>query len=208
MNLLFQSTSGIIIAFAFTTTILTPFAVAQSKPVPANYPTAVQCQAAITRKVKSAYAGIDTVTYDTSTTTAYFISNAEEGIRGKGQFRQTNNWKSFNYDCKVNIRTGTVTTATYSLITGQTSKPASPDSPSVSQCHAAISGKIKQSYAGVEKVIYDSSKITTYFISNAEEGVKGNGQFFQGSSWNNFTYDCQVNIRNGTITSTTYTLYR
>jgi hypothetical protein len=207
MNL-FQTTTTIVSVVTLATAGLSPIAVAQSKPVPADYPTAVQCQAAITSKVKSAYAGVEKVTYDTSTTTAYFISNGEEGIRGKGQFRQTNNWKSFNYDCTVNIRTGTVTTATYSLTTGQTSKPASPDSPSARQCHTAISGKIKQSYAGVEKVIYDTGTTTSYFISNGEEGIKGNGQFLQGSSWKNFTYDCKINIRNGTVSSATYTLVK
>ncbi|NJK37031.1 MAG: hypothetical protein HC825_03900 [Oscillatoriales cyanobacterium RM1_1_9] len=69
-----------------------------------------------------------------------------------------------------------------------------------------MSGDIKQAYGRVEKVIYSTDTTTEYFISNAEQGVKGQGQFLQSGGWKDFSYDCTVNIRNGTVAQSEYKL--
>ncbi|MEO1067899.1 MAG: hypothetical protein AAFW95_02080 [Cyanobacteria bacterium J06638_6] len=90
-------------------------ALAQTRPVAPDDPTAQQCQSAITAEIKAGYANVERVLYDTSTTMSSFISNAEVGIDGQGQFLQTVARQGFDYNCTVNIREGTLTASTYTL---------------------------------------------------------------------------------------------
>jgi hypothetical protein len=87
------------------------------RPVPPSYQPARSCQAVIGGRIRSDFTGVQQVSFATDTTRAFFISNAEEKIRGEGQFAQrSGSWNRFRYDCVVNIRTGRVGRTNYSLI--------------------------------------------------------------------------------------------
>jgi hypothetical protein len=83
-------------------------------------------------------------------------------------------------------------------------RPVAPTDPSATLCMAAMGTRIRGDFANVEKLNYLTDTTQSYFISNAEEGIRGEGQFYQSSDWHRFSYDCTVNIRNGTVTSISY----
>lgn len=87
------------------------------KPVPITYAPARSCLAAVGSKIRQGYAGVEKLNFSSDTTRSYFISNAEQGIRGQGQFYQSRGtWYRFGYDCKVNTRSGQVVSATYNVL--------------------------------------------------------------------------------------------
>lgn len=119
-------------------------------------------------------------------------------------------------ECRINVATSQVSSV---RITSQPGAPvppptrppgnsASPNQPSVRVCHADITNQIRRAFAGVEKVIFSTDDIRTFFISNAKEGVRGTGQFRQGQSWFPFDYNCTVNTRNGRVTQANFSIRR
>ncbi len=80
-----------------------------------NDPSVRVCHADISNQIRRAYAGVEKVLFATDTTSKYFISNAKEGVRGSGQFRQGPTWFNFDYNCTVNIRNGRVTQANFTM---------------------------------------------------------------------------------------------
>lgn len=87
-----------------------------SKPVPITYASARACVSNVSSKIRGGFSGVEKLTFSSDTTRAYFISNAEESIRGEGQFYQSSGkWHRFSYDCTVNIRNGQVVRANYRL---------------------------------------------------------------------------------------------
>lgn len=90
---------------------------AQGRPVPPNDPAARSCHAVIGRKIRNAFGGVQKITFLSNTTQAFFVSNAQEGIRGEGQFtQQSGSWNRFSYNCVVNTRTGQVERSSYNLL--------------------------------------------------------------------------------------------
>ncbi len=86
------------------------------RPVPANHPSARSCQASVSSQIRNAFGSVKSINFFPDTTRAFFISNAEEGIRGEGQFAQRTSSHRFSYNCTVNIRNGRVTSASHTLI--------------------------------------------------------------------------------------------
>lgn len=196
-------------ATVLTSLSLASVAMAQSRPIEFDDPMVLQCQERVNAQVRQDFA-LERLLWSTDTTTATFISNAETGIAGKGQFLQTDGWHDFSYNCTINIRNGAVTAASYTLETGnqgETSRPADPSNPLVRQCQANIANKVRRDYT-FQNIIWDSGTTTEYFISNAETGIRGQGQFLQTDGWHSFSYDCKFNIRNGTLASSSYSLAR
>lgn len=94
-----------------------PVPPSQGRPVPPNDPTARSCHATIGRKIRNAFGGVQKVTFFSDTTRAFFISNAQEEIRGEGQFaQQSGNWNRFSYNCVVNTRNGQIERSSYNLL--------------------------------------------------------------------------------------------
>lgn len=86
-------------------------------PVSPKDPIARKCQAAIGNQIRRSYANVQFVTFFSDTTRKFFVSNAVSGIRGQGEFSQSNaGFFRFNYNCNVNVRTGQVTSATQNII--------------------------------------------------------------------------------------------
>lgn len=89
----------------------------QGRPVPPTDPLARNCQATVGNQIRRSFGGVQNINFLSDTTRAYFISNAQEGIRGQGQFRQSSpNWTQFNYNCTVNRRNGAVERANFNVI--------------------------------------------------------------------------------------------
>ncbi|HIK17530.1 MAG TPA: hypothetical protein IGS53_19875 [Leptolyngbyaceae cyanobacterium M33_DOE_097] len=135
----------------------------------------------------------------------YFTSNAEQGIRGTATviFQSDNRAADYRYDCTVNLRTGTVSQLTYQRI-NQTSPTPTPGGSSVAICERTLRDRITQSTG--EPVIVTINSANPYFISNAEEGVRGTAtaRFSETNRSTNYRYDCAVNIRTGQVTQLTY----
>lgn len=119
-------------------------------------------------------------------------------------------------ECRINVATSQVSSV---RITSQPSQPVpptsrppgntvSPNQPSVRACHGEIDRRIRREFARVEKVLFSADTTRTFFISNAKEGVRGDGQFRQGPTWFPFDYTCQVNTRNGRVTQANFTIRR
>lgn len=86
-----------------------------------------------------------------------------------------------------------------------TSRPVPPTNALVRSCWATLRNQINRKFAGVQKLNFLSDTTRAYFVSNAEEGVQGDGQFYQPSgTWYRFSYDCIVNKRNGRVVRATY----
>ncbi|MBE9138101.1 hypothetical protein IQ254_13045 [Nodosilinea sp. LEGE 07088] len=113
-------------------------ALAQTSPVAPDDPTAQQCQSAITAEINTGHANVERVIYDSSTTLSSFISNAEVGIDGQGQFLRTNAWQDFDYTCIANIREGTLTVSSYTLTTTGVVAPTEPSRAEVCAAVAAM----------------------------------------------------------------------
>ncbi|MDX2240403.1 MAG: hypothetical protein NW224_06960 [Leptolyngbyaceae cyanobacterium bins.302] len=89
----------------------------QGQPVSPNDPVVRSCQATIGRQIRASFSDVQTVTFLSDTTRRFFISNAQEGIRGEGQFAQRSRMTHrFSYNCVVNIRNGTIQNATFSIL--------------------------------------------------------------------------------------------
>lgn len=116
-------------------------------------------------------------------------------------------------ECQIQVATSRVLSVRITSQPGgpvpPTTRPpgnsVSPNQPSVRACHGEINRQINQAFARVEKIIFSTDDIRTFFISNAKEGVRGTGQFRQGPTWFPFDYDCTVNIRNGRVTQANFT---
>lgn len=116
-------------------------------------------------------------------------------------------------NCLVNPATNTVirvttTPATKPLPPAQ-GKPASPNDPIVRNCQAAVGRQIRASFANVQSVTFLSNTTQRFFISNTQEGIRGEGQFAQRSRMaHRFNYNCVVNIRNGSVQSANFNVIR
>ncbi|GAB4337571.1 MAG: hypothetical protein OHK0047_27270 [Leptolyngbyaceae cyanobacterium] len=119
-------------------------------------------------------------------------------------------------ECQINVASSRVLSV---RITSQPDRPVpppgrppgntvSPNQPSVRACHREIDRQIRRAYARVEKVLFSADTTRTFFISNAKEGVRGDGEFRQGPTWFPFGYSCQVNIRSGRVTQANFTIRR
>lgn len=119
-------------------------------------------------------------------------------------------------ECQINVATSRVISV---RITSQPGNPVpppsrppgnsvSPNDPSVRVCHADVDNQIRREFAGVEKVLFSMDTISKYFISNAREGIRGDGQFRQGPTWFPFDYNCTVNIHNGRVTEANFSIRR
>jgi hypothetical protein len=119
-------------------------------------------------------------------------------------------------ECQINVASSRVLSVRITSQPGQPVPPpnrppgntVSPNQPSVRACHGEIDRQIRRAYGGVEKVLFSTDTTRTFFISNAKEGVRGDGQFRQGPTWFNFDYTCQVNIRNGRVTQANFNIRR
>lgn len=114
--------------------------------------------------------------------------------------------KGSTYDVKCNYdNTSRVATISSISTTQDPGKPVAVTNPLAKSCLAAINSKIRGAYSGVEKLNFASDTTRSYFISNAEDSIRGQGQFYQRSGrWYQFSYDCRVNRRTGGVASATY----
>ncbi|WP_169612378.1 DUF930 domain-containing protein [Nodosilinea sp. P-1105] len=101
---------------AVTAASLLPWSTAQAEPVAHDNPSLQACQASLKPRVQREYANVDQVQWLTDTATESFVSNAETRYQGRGQFRQTDGWHTFSYNCVFNNRTGSISSLTYSII--------------------------------------------------------------------------------------------
>jgi len=119
-------------------------------------------------------------------------------------------------ECRVNTMNNTVLSV---RLTSQPNRPPSPppsqgrplspNAPIARDCQAAVGNQVRRSFSGVQKLNFLSDTTRAYFISNAQEGVRGEGQFYQRSgSWHRFNYNCTVNIRSGRVEQSTFNLIR
>jgi hypothetical protein len=112
-------------------------------------------------------------------------------------------------ECRVNVPTSQVLSV---RITSQPSRPpgntVSPTRPTVRACHGTIDRQIRRDFRGVEKVIFSTDTIQTFFVSNRVEGIRGDGQFRQGPSWFPFDYTCQVDTRTNRVNQANFTIRR
>ncbi|MGQ9873554.1 hypothetical protein [Leptodesmis sp.] len=88
-------------------------------------------------------------------------------------------------ECQINVASSRVLSV---RITSQPDRPVpppdcppgnmvSPNHPSVGAYHREIARQIRQAYARVEKVLFSTDTTRTFFISNAKERVRGDGEF-------------------------------
>jgi len=132
----------------------------------------------------------------------YFISNAEEGVRGTATARvvNTNRSTNYRYDCVVNIQTRQVTRFTYQRV-----NPTPPPVGSSREiCERRLQAQVAQQTN--ERVDVRLTSANTYFISNLEEGVRGTAtaRFQTTNRSANYRFDCAVNLRTGQVTKFTY----
>jgi hypothetical protein len=111
-------------------------------------------------------------------------------------------------NCRVNTRTHTVLSVQASTLPGSQGRPLSPNDPIARNCQATIGRQIRASFINVQAVNFFQNTTRQYFVSNAQESIRGEGQFTQKSSSHRFRYDCLVNIRNGTIQRATHSVIR
>lgn len=78
-----------------------------------NQPSVRACHGEINRQINRAFGGVGKIIFSTDDIRTFFITNAKEGVRGTGQFRQGPTWFPFDYNCTVNIRNGRVTQANF-----------------------------------------------------------------------------------------------
>ena len=92
-----------------------PLALAQTNPVEHDNAVVTACHQNVDAKIRRAYAGVQRVQWITDTTTESFISNAQVGIDGEGQFLQSDGFHGFSYSCQMNTRSGAVESSSFSL---------------------------------------------------------------------------------------------
>ncbi|WP_338441347.1 hypothetical protein VZG28_11395 [Synechococcus elongatus IITB4] len=132
----------------------------------------------------------------TDTLTPYFISNAEQGIRGQGNLDSSGNFRPFDFDCQVNVRDGRVVSLEYNY---QSSGNNGTVNDNVRRrCQDALADRIGQ------RVQLSSDTFRPYFISNAEQGLRGEGTLDRAGNFRPFEFDCQVNTRTGRVNRLTY----
>ena len=120
-------------------------------------------------------------------------------------------------ECRVNTFTATVISVTTSPQPRppQTSppsgsgRPVPPNDPTARRCQDVVANKIRRSFSEVKSLNFLPETTRRYFVSNAVESIRGEGNFSQRTFMSHrFNYNCNVNIRNGQVTGTTYTILR
>lgn len=114
--------------------------------------------------------------------------------------------------CRVNTITNTALSV---QLGGQPAPPPSqgrpvpPTDPMARNCQANVGNKIRRSFGGVQQVNFLSETTRAYFVSNTQEGIRGQGEFRQGGpNWTKFNYNCTVNRRNGAVERATFNIIR
>ena len=120
-------------------------------------------------------------------------------------------------ECRVNTFTATVISVTTSPQPRppQTSppsgsgRPVPPNDPTARRCQDVVANKIRRSFSEVKSLNFLPETTRRYFVSNAVESIRGEGNFSQRTFMSHrFNYNCNVNIRNGQVIGTTYTILR
>lgn len=149
-----------------------------------------RCQNALTDRIGQQ------IQVQTDTLTPYFISNAEQGIRGQGNLDSSGNFRPFDFDCQVNVRDGRVVSLEYNY---QSSGNNGTVNDNVRRrCQDALADRIGQ------RVQLSSDTFRSYFISNAEQGLQGEGTLDRSGNFRPFEFDCQVNTRTGRVNRLSY----
>ncbi|MEX0268037.1 hypothetical protein AB3R30_02730 [Leptolyngbyaceae cyanobacterium UHCC 1019] len=122
-------------------------------------------------------------------------------------------------DCRVNTRTNTVLSVnitsprppqpTPPIAPPSGGRPVPPNDPTARSCQAFVANKIRRSYAEVQSLNFLPETTRRYFVSNAVESIRGEGNFSQRTFMSHrFNYNCNVNSRNGQVTGATYRIIR
>ncbi|ABB56454.1 hypothetical protein [Synechococcus elongatus] len=149
-----------------------------------------RCQSALAERIGQR------IQVQTDTLSSYFISNAEQGIRGRGNLDSSGNFRPFQFDCQLNTRDGRVVSLEYNYQSAGNDDTVS-DSLRRS-CQEALANRIGQ------RILLSADTLRAYPISRNEQGVSGEGTLDRSGNFRPFTFDCQVNLRNGRVKRISY----
>jgi len=134
-----------------------------------------------------------------ATAETFSSSERKAGVQGRGELRVGGDRDPIHYLCTVDLRKLKITEARYRPI------QSSPDQRrrTVDLCHEAVRERVASDQDGRVSLNFERSE--TYFISNAEEGVRGEGVIRSGRrSRDPIRYECEVNVRRGHVTEARY----
>jgi hypothetical protein len=126
-------------------------------------------------------------------------SKGKRGVRGRGVLEVRGDRDPIRYECTLNRGRGKVMEARYRPI----ERPAKVAQQTVELCHRAVIVKVSVDRGRRTKVEFEAAD--SYFVSQSEEGVRGQGTVrtgFRGRGRDPILYDCRVNIRRGLVTET------
>lgn len=149
-----------------------------------------RCETALTERIGQR------IQLQSNTLSPYTISNAEQGIRGQGNLDSSGNFRPFDFDCQVNVRDGRVVSLEYNY---QSSGNNGTVNDNVRRrCQDALADRIGQ------RILLSNDTLRAYPISKNEQGVRGEGTLDRSGNFRPFSFDCQVNLRNGRVKRLTY----
>jgi len=167
------------------------------RPLPARKRVVELCQM-VTREMAAADHG-RRAKLDFDDAETFAVSEREMGVRGSGGLRVGGDRDPIRYSCNVDLRKLKVTDARYRAV----EQPPQSTRRTVDMCHAELREQISSDRDGPVALKFATSE--TYFVSNAVEGVRGEGVVQTGRRDRDaIRYECEVNIRRGSVKEARY----
>jgi hypothetical protein len=131
-----------------------------------------------------------------SSASDYFISNAEVGIRGDATVSSRyGGWQNIYYNCRYNIRMGSVTNVNYNW-QGGGFQPGMDKWEMARKCDQALTEKMSYDNSG-SRVEIRLSNSQDYQISNNRFGLRGSAQArINNGQWRAMSFDCKFYNQN------------
>jgi len=126
-------------------------------------------------------------------------SRHESTVTGGGVLKVGGSRDPIRYRCSVHPRNLKITDARYRKVVS----PPDRTQRTVDLCHEELRARVAADRKGRLSVVFDTSE--TYYISNAEEGVRGRGAVKdKAHDRDPIRYQCTVNIRRGRVAKAGY----
>ncbi|MCF3932034.1 hypothetical protein L1787_01225 [Acuticoccus sp. M5D2P5] len=162
------------------------------------------CQPAVTKAVQRQLGAKQRVQLFYGDWTVEFVSNAEERMRGGGQYETNNGFRQFTFQCLWNIRNGSVTDVRVAEKKPgpQPGKPGKPQNPqgdraAYEACKPGANRAVQRELGATSPVRFNDKAWNVEFVNMAEVRVRGRGEYTARRGPSNFSFVCLYNVRDG-----------
>ena len=159
------------------------------------------CQPPVTNAVKRELGAKQRVQLFYGDWKVEFINNAQERMRGNGQYETNKGFRQFTFECVWNIRNGNVSNVKVAAKkpAPQPGRPdnAQSDRAAFDACKPSVRDAVRRELRASGNVSFNDKAWQVEFVNMAESRVRGRGEYKSSRGSSKFSYTCLFNVRNG-----------